>query len=90
VLADARRGQLVGAARSGVPFWEAAQEWLRHPEHERGVKPSTLVDYRSVVNARLLLCSAMRHSRRSRRRRSTAGAGACSPIVASRSAARVV
>ena len=54
VLADARRGQLVAGARSGVPFFEAADEWLRHAEHERGVKPSTLVDYRSVVRSRLL------------------------------------
>jgi integrase len=54
VLADARRGELVASARMGVPFREAAEEWLRHAEHERDVKPSTFVDYRSVVSARLL------------------------------------
>ena len=54
ILADARRGQLVGRARTGVPFREAAEEWLRHGEHERGLKPSTLVDYRSTVSAYLV------------------------------------
>ncbi len=54
ILADARRGQLVGRARTGVPFREAVEEWLRHGEHERGLKPSTLVDYRSTVKAYLL------------------------------------
>lgn len=53
-LADARRGQLIGIARTGVPFRDAADEWLRHAEHERGVKPSTMIDYRSVVGSRLL------------------------------------
>lgn len=54
ILADARRGQLVGRVRTGVPFREAAEEWLRHGEHERGLKPSTLVDYRSTVSAYLV------------------------------------
>src|SRR3954449_9594467 len=54
ILADARRGQLVGRVRTGVPFSEAAEEWLRNGEHERGLKPSTLVDYRSTVSAHLV------------------------------------
>lgn len=54
ILADARRGQLVGPTTTGVPFREAAEHWLQHGEHERGLKPSTLVDYRSTVTAHLL------------------------------------
>jgi integrase len=54
LLADARRGQLMGVARTGVLFREATEEWLRHGEHERAVKTATLVDYRSVVSSRLL------------------------------------
>ena len=54
LLADARRGQLTGFARTGVAFREAAAEWLRHAEHERAVKPATLVDYRSAVSSRLV------------------------------------
>ncbi|HYR46157.1 MAG TPA: hypothetical protein VER78_04060, partial [Thermoanaerobaculia bacterium] len=54
ILADARRGRLIGRARTGVVFREAAEEWLRHGEHERSLKPSTLVDYRSTVDAHLL------------------------------------
>jgi integrase len=54
LLADARRGQLMGVTRTGVLFREAAREWLRHAEHERAVKTATLVDYRSVVSSRLI------------------------------------
>lgn len=54
ILADARRGQLIGPASSGIPFREAAEHWLEHGRHERGLKPSTLVDYRSTVSAYLL------------------------------------
>lgn len=32
-----------------VTFGEALDEWLRHAEHERELKPSTLRDYRSAV-----------------------------------------
>lgn len=35
-------------------FAEAAHEWLRHAAHERAVKPSTLVGYRSIVFSELL------------------------------------
>lgn len=48
-LADARRGTLPGALRSGATFADAAAEWLRYVEHDRDVKPSTLTDYRSTV-----------------------------------------
>lgn len=33
---------------------EVCEEWLRHGERERQLKPSTLVDYQSSVSARLL------------------------------------
>jgi integrase len=40
--------------RTGATFADAAAEWLRHVEEERGRKTSTLADHRSVVNAHLL------------------------------------
>jgi integrase len=40
--------------RTGATFADAAHEWLRYVEDDRGRKPSTLADYRSVVNAHLL------------------------------------
>lgn len=52
------RELLVAAPRQPTPeaptFAQAAAEWLRHAEQERGVKPSTLVGYRSIVKAELL------------------------------------
>ena len=39
--------------RTGVTFRDAAEEWLRYVEHERGRKPSTIADYRSALNAHL-------------------------------------
>jgi integrase len=54
VLAQARRGGLPGARSSGITFGEAAEEWLRFIEQDRGRKPSTLRDYRSVLRSRLL------------------------------------
>jgi integrase len=54
VLAQARRGTLPGLVRTGATFADAAAEWLRYVEEERGRKASTLADYRSVVNAHLL------------------------------------
>jgi integrase len=48
-LDAARRGTLPGAARTGATFADAADEWLRYVEHDRAVKPSTMVDYRSVA-----------------------------------------
>ena len=41
-------------ARAGVTFEQAAIEWLRWGEHERGWKRSTLVDRRSVLKHHLL------------------------------------
>ena len=48
-LDAARRGTLPGSVRTGATFADAAAEWLRHVEHDRDVKPSTLTDYRSVA-----------------------------------------
>jgi integrase len=54
VLDEARRGTLPGMVRTGATFADAAAEWLRYVEQERGRKASTLRDYRSVVNVHLL------------------------------------
>jgi integrase len=53
-LEQARRGTLAGQVRTGATFADAAAEFLRYAEHDRGVKPSTLRDYRSNLNAHLL------------------------------------
>jgi integrase len=42
------------ASRSGVTFREAAAGWLRFIEQDRERKPSTLKDYRSALESRLL------------------------------------
>ncbi len=54
VLADARRGTLAGAVRTGATFADAAMEWLRYIEDDRERRPSTVRDYRNAVNARLI------------------------------------
>lgn len=54
VLDQARRGTLPGMVRIGATFADAAEEWLRFIEQERGRKASTLADYRSVVRAHFL------------------------------------
>lgn len=54
VLDQARRGTLPGMVRTGVTFAEAAAEWLRHVEQDRGRKPSTVRGYRSAFEAHLL------------------------------------
>ena len=55
VLDPARRGTLPGMVRSGATFADAAAEWLRYVEQDGGRrKPSTLRDYKSVLNAHLL------------------------------------
>ncbi len=54
VLDEARRGTLAGAVRAGVTFADAAGEYLRYAEHDRGCKPSTLRDYRSNIEAHML------------------------------------
>ncbi len=54
VLDEARRGTLSGIVRSGATFADAAAEWLRFIELDRERKPSTLKDYRSMLESRLL------------------------------------
>ena len=54
ILGEARRGTLPGQARTGVTFADAAAEWLRFVEHDRGRKPSTLEGYRAIVRTHLL------------------------------------
>lgn len=54
VLDQAGRGTLPGMVRTGATFADAAAEWLRYVEEERGRKPSTLADYRSVVSVHFL------------------------------------
>src|SRR6476646_7949508 len=53
-LDAARRRTLPGAVATGATFADAAAEWLRYAESDRDCKPSTLRDYRSVVDSRLL------------------------------------
>jgi integrase len=53
-LDEARRGTLPGLIRTGVTFADAAAEYLRYCEHDRGCKPSTLRDYHSNLEAHLL------------------------------------
>ncbi len=53
LLVDERRG-LVKRMRSGVTFEVAANEWIRHGENERDLKPSTMRDYRSALNLHLV------------------------------------
>jgi hypothetical protein len=45
-LHEARRGPLPGMVRTGATFADAAAEWLRYVEHDRGRKPSTVAGYR--------------------------------------------
>jgi integrase len=54
VLDEARRGTLPGMVRTGATFADAAAEWLRYVEHDRGRKPSTLAGYRAIVRSQLL------------------------------------
>ncbi len=51
VLDEARRGTLPGMVRTGATFADAATEFLRYAEHDRGCKASTLRDYRSNLEA---------------------------------------
>ncbi|HET9719878.1 MAG TPA: tyrosine-type recombinase/integrase [Solirubrobacteraceae bacterium] len=53
-LEQVRRGTLPGLVRTGATFADAAAEYLRYCEVDRGCKPSTLRDYRSNLNAHLL------------------------------------
>jgi integrase len=54
LLDQARRGTLPGLIRTGATFADAAAEYLRHAEQDRGCKPSTLRDYRSTIATHLL------------------------------------
>jgi integrase len=54
VLDQARRGTLPGMVRTGATFADAAAEYLRYIEHDRGRKPSTVRGYRSAIDAHLL------------------------------------
>ncbi|MGI8413035.1 MAG: tyrosine-type recombinase/integrase [Solirubrobacteraceae bacterium] len=54
VLDEARRGTLPGLVRTGATFADAAAEYLRYIEQDRGRKPSTMRGYRSAVEAHLL------------------------------------
>ncbi len=54
LLEEARRGTLTGMVQTGVTFADAAAEWLRYIEHDRGRKPSTLAGYQVIVRSQLL------------------------------------
>src|SRR3954471_4493528 len=54
VLDQARRGTLPGMLRTGATFADAAAEYLRYVEHDRGRKPSTVGGYRSAIKAHLM------------------------------------
>jgi integrase len=54
VLVEARRGTLAQQVRTGVTFADAAAEWLRYVEVDRGRKPSTLAGYQALVRSQLL------------------------------------
>jgi hypothetical protein len=53
LLDEARRGTLPGLVKTGATFADAAAEYLRWIEHDRERKPSTVRDYRSIVNVHL-------------------------------------
>lgn len=46
VLAQVRRHELPGMVRTGATVADAVAEWLRYVEHDRGIKATTLTDYR--------------------------------------------
>lgn len=54
LLDEARRGTLPGLVQTGATFADAAAEYLRWIEQDRARKPSTVRDYRSIINADLL------------------------------------
>ena len=54
LLEDAQRADAVPTVRRKVTFAEAAEEYLRFAEEDRGCKPSTIRGYRSQLNAHLL------------------------------------
>jgi integrase len=54
LLEDVRRGTLPGAVQTGATFADAAAEWLRYIEQDRGRKPSTVAGYHVIVRSQLL------------------------------------
>jgi integrase len=54
VLGQARRGTLPGMVRTGATFADAAGEYLRYVEQDRGRKRSTVFDYESILKTHLL------------------------------------
>jgi hypothetical protein len=63
-LDDARRGVVLGSAATGASFAEAAEEYLRFAEQDRGCKPSTIRGYRSQLNAHLLPALGLQNPKR--------------------------
>jgi integrase len=53
-LVEGHQTAAAGRVETGVTFAEAAEEYLRYAEHDRGCKPSTIRGYRSQLNAHLL------------------------------------
>jgi integrase len=53
-LDQARHGTLPDLVRTGATFEDAAAEYLRYVEHDRGRKLSTVRGYRSMINTHLL------------------------------------
>jgi hypothetical protein len=64
----------------GVTFADAVAEWLCFIEEDRERQPSTLLDYRSALNARRLPAFGTSRSSRSRPRRSTVAPLTCQPV----------
>jgi integrase len=54
ILADARRGTLLGATSTGATFRDAAAEYLRYVEHVRQIDAATVKDYKGVIDGYLL------------------------------------
>jgi integrase len=53
-LDEMRRGTAPGLVETGATFADAAEEYLRFAEQDRGCKPSTVRGYRSAIKAHLL------------------------------------
>jgi integrase len=54
ILADARRGTLVGTETTGATFTDAAAEFVRFKGDVRRIDAATLADYRGVIDGYLL------------------------------------
>jgi hypothetical protein len=73
VLAGAPRAIPAGARRRGPLFATVAWQWLEHGERRRGLKVSTLKDYRYLIRNHLLPAFGERPLRAITARRSSAG-----------------